>query len=433
MIEPGATLTLEIEKATAGGRMLARHHGQVVLVWGAIPGERVEARVARAAKGVVYAEAVGVSSPSPDRRSASADWRCGGNVFAHVDYTRQLRLKAEIIQDAFGRIGRLPLAEPPSVMPSPEQGYRMRARLHARSGRLGFYREGSHDLCDPASTRQLLPSTNEWIAQAEIVLQRERLDDVVAVEIAENITGDQRACHVELRSGGEPTRCAPLSDGLVGLSASGVDDSRATVVSGTPAIHDDVTVGEQPGAESLHLRRHVRAFFQGNRFLIGHLVRTVIGSVPREPVIDLYAGGGLLGLALAATGVPRVTLVEGDPVSGADLDVNAAAFPGQVSVERRSVESYMATNRAQVATVLVDPPRTGMSREALGGVIRAKPQRVVYVSCDVPTLARDARGLVDAGYQLERIAALDLFPNTAHVESVAVFDRSESGSVGRAF
>jgi tRNA/tmRNA/rRNA uracil-C5-methylase (TrmA/RlmC/RlmD family) len=128
-----------------------------------------------------------------------------------------------------------------------------------------------------------------------------------------------------------------------------------------------------------------------------------------------------------------VTLVEGDPVSGADLDVNAAAFPGQVSVERRSVESYMATNRAQVATVLVDPPRTGMSREALGGVIRAKPQRVVYVSCDVPTLARDARGLVDAGYQLERIAALDLFPNTAHVESVAVFDRLDSGSVGRAF
>ena len=423
MIQPGATLTLEIEKATAGGRMLARHRGQVVLVWGAIPGERVEARIERAAKGVVYAETIDVSSPSPDRRSAPADWRCGGSVFAHVDYARQLRLKSEIIQDAFGRIGRIPLT-PPSVFGSPEEGYRMRARLHAESGRLGFYREGSHELCDPVLTRQLLPSTNEWIAHAEAVLRRERLNDVIAVEIAENITGDERACHVELRSIGDAARCAALADGLVGLSASGVGDARTTTVSGSLAIHDEVPVGEGGEAITLRLRRHVRAFFQGNRFLIGHLVREVTACVPREPTVDLYAGGGLLGLALAATGVPHVTLVEGDPVSGVDLEANAVPFSPQVSVERRSVESYLKTLRVQAVTVLLDPPRTGMSREALAGVIRAKPRRIVYVSCDVPTLARDARGLLDAGYQLERITALDLFPNTAHVETVAVFDRT---------
>lgn len=424
MIEPGVTLTLEVEKATAGGRMLARHHGQVVLVWGAIPGERVEARVERTGKGVVYAETVGVSSPSADRRSPTADWRCGGSVFAHIEYARQLRLKSEIIQDAFGRIGRIASLDAPTVAGSPEDGYRMRARLHVEAGRLGFYREGSHELCDAVATRQLLPSTNAWIAQAEAALRRERLHDVAAIEIAENIAGDERACHVELRRGADAARYAVLSDGLVGLSASHVDDGRTTVVSGVPSIHDELQVGEDSRARTLRLRRHVRAFFQGNRFLIGPLVREVIANIPAEPIVDLYAGGGLLGLALAVTGVPHVTLVEEDPVSGADLESNAAPFARQVQVERRSVESYLKTSRARTTTVLLDPPRTGVSKDALAGLVRARPNRIVYVSCDVPTLARDARGLLDAGYRLGRVAALDLFPNTAHVETVAVFDRA---------
>src|SRR6186713_2628365 len=112
-MQPGSLLTLDIEKPAAGGRMLARHKGQVVLVWGAIPGERVSARVERSTRSVLYAETIEVLSPSPDRRDAAADWRCGGNVFAHVAYERQLTLKAEIVQDAFGRIGRIPLASLP--------------------------------------------------------------------------------------------------------------------------------------------------------------------------------------------------------------------------------------------------------------------------------------------------------------------------------
>src|SRR5688500_9199229 len=113
-------LTLDIVKPAAGGRMLARHQGQVVLVWGAIPGERVEARVERAGKGVLYAETTRVLSPSPDRREAAGDWRCGGNVFAHVEYTRQRALKGEIVRDAFARIGRIPLPAPLEVVGSPE-------------------------------------------------------------------------------------------------------------------------------------------------------------------------------------------------------------------------------------------------------------------------------------------------------------------------
>src|SRR5215510_8662494 len=131
-MQAGDRLELDIDKPTAGGRMLARHNGQVVLVWGAIPGERVRVRIERSGKGVVYAQTVDVLSASPDRRDAIGDWRCGGNVLAHVAYSRQLQLKSDIIRDAFARIGRLPLTDPPPVIASPEEGYRMRARLHVR-------------------------------------------------------------------------------------------------------------------------------------------------------------------------------------------------------------------------------------------------------------------------------------------------------------
>src|SRR5262245_56909251 len=138
MLTSGQVVELEIERPVAGGRILARHEGQVVLVAGTIPGERVRARVERVAKSVAHAEAVEVVTASPDRRPA-ADWRCGGRDYAHVSYARQCALKSEIIADAFRRVGRLPLASPPEVTPSPEHGYRLRARLHASAGQLGFF------------------------------------------------------------------------------------------------------------------------------------------------------------------------------------------------------------------------------------------------------------------------------------------------------
>src|SRR5688572_28524732 len=130
MPTPGSLLDLDIERPVAGGRMLARHNGQIVLVWGGIPGEAVRARVDRDSKGVVYATTVDVRRPSDDRREEVGDWRCGGNVYAHIAYPRQLRLKGEVIVDALTRIGRQVGASVPHVVASQETGYRMRARLH---------------------------------------------------------------------------------------------------------------------------------------------------------------------------------------------------------------------------------------------------------------------------------------------------------------
>jgi 23S rRNA (uracil1939-C5)-methyltransferase len=422
MIEAGSVLTLDVEKPAAGGRMLARHHGQVVLVWGAIPGERVTARVERTGKGLAFAEIVDVLSASPDRRPAPGDWRCGGNVLAHVNYARQLLLKGDIIRDALGRIGRLPLDRSPDVIGSPERGYRMRARLHAHVGRLGFYREGSHQMCAAAGTGQLLESTNAWIASVEERLRYEPSSALTAIEIAENITGQERACHLELLAGADATRFAALADGLVGLSAQVADRAAVVTLSGLPLVTDTVRVGEADSSPVLRLQRSVRAFFQGNRFLLEPLLWHVMSLAPEGPILDLYAGGGFFGLALAASGVRDVTLVEGDPVSGSDLQRNVEPFGGDVRVERRSVESYLGSGTAATtATVILDPPRTGLSKEAVSGLLKMRPSRVVYVSCDVATFARDTRLLLDGGYQLGQVTGLDLFPNTAHVETVALF------------
>lgn len=421
MIHTGAVLTLDVEKPAAGGRMLARHDGQVVLVWGAIPGERVAARVDRTTKGVAFASTVDVLTPSADRRPA-ADARCGGNVLAHVAYDRQRRLKGEIIRDAFTRIGRVPLARDPDVIASPERGYRMRARLHAVHGRLGFYREESHELCDAAQTGQLLDSASAWIAAAEDQIRAAGAAGVTGIEIAENIAGDERACHLELRHGVNAADYSALASGLTGLTAQSAASPFAETLAGTPYVTDVIPLRD--GLPPLRLTRHVRAFFQGNRYLIGTLVQHVTSLVPAGPVVDLYAGGGLFGLALAAAGADEVTLVEGDPVSGADLQTNADQFRDRARVEPSSVEDYLARRRATAAeTVIVDPPRTGLSREAVAGILALEPERLVYVSCDVATLARDTRTLLDGGYVLGPVIGLDLFPNTAHVETVTVFTR----------
>jgi 23S rRNA (uracil1939-C5)-methyltransferase len=150
----------------------------------------------------------------------------------------------------------------------------------------------------------------------------------------------------------------------------------------------------------------------------------VIGAIPADGhVVDLYAGVGVFSVAAASAGHTEMTAVEGDRSSARDLRHNARALAPRIHAKTVSVEQFLAAARQTIDTVIVDPPRTGLSRDAADGVLRASPQRIVYVSCDPPTLARDARRLFDAGYALDSIRAFDLFPNTAHVETLAVFLR----------
>jgi 23S rRNA (uracil1939-C5)-methyltransferase len=423
----GDRLTLRVEKPAAGGRMIARHQNAVVLVSGAIPGELVDAEIEKVQRGTAWARTRGVLDPSPDRVVSEHDGTCGGNVFAHIRYQRQTDLKREIIRDAFTRIGRMQAPEGIAIAPSPVDGYRMRARLHVVDRRVGFFREGTHQLCDAAATGQLLPSTVAALQALEAALRSAPSSEVVDVEVSENCPANQRAVHLVLREGAAPSRLGslpPIGD-LTGLSCGSGQSARGLVLWGTPEVTDTMAVPAASGEFDMTLTRHVQSFFQGNRFLLPTLVAAVADVVPAGRVLDLYAGVGLFSVALARRGDTKVTAVEGDRTAARDLKTNTTRAGGAIEARHQPVEVFLGSSARAIDTVIVDPPRTGMTRAALTGVVALTAARVVYISCDVATLGRDARLLVDAGYRLGDVRALDLFPNTAHVETIAVFDRKD--------
>lgn len=420
-LTPGVEISLMIEKPAVGGRMLARHDGQVVFVAGAIPGEHVRARIDRITKQVAFAEATEVLDPSADRRRTVVDWTCGGLSYAHIDYQRQLSLKSEVISDAFSRIAKIAVDHPVPVFPSAEHGYRMRARMHAQDGRFGFFREGTHELCDAGPTQQLLPETIDAVRRLEQVLRGQGIADVMSCEISENALATERTM---LLSGG-PLQSATLNvetiEGITGLALADQHRARPAVVFGSPYVTDAIDIFGTPAT----LTHHVQSFFQANRYLLRHLAERVVTHIAEGQVTDLYAGVGLFAVSLAAKGRQRIVAVEGDRAAARDLEANAAVYRGAISVEPLAVEDYLRRRAAtKPDTLLLDPPRTGLSREALSGILGLKPTRIVYVSCDLATFARDIRRCVEARYRLDHLEAFDLFPNTAHVETLAVLTRS---------
>jgi 23S rRNA (uracil1939-C5)-methyltransferase len=424
MLRPGAELVLAVDKPVAGGRMLARHDGQIVFLSGTLPGEVVRAKVETIRRGVAHATTVEVITASPDRRSVITDPACGGNLYAHIQYERQLTLKAEVIADALRRIARLPTPPLVPVAASPERGYRMRARLHVRDGVIGFFREGTHDLCNAGETGQLLPETGDLITGLSCRLLGERASGITSIDLAENVDASERGLHLNWigPASGRPRSSLFAGFQLTGVSVSAADAEEIEIVAGTPFVTDVFSVpGAQRGPVPVTLRRHARAFFQANRFLLPRLLSRVIELVPSGPVVDLYAGVGVFAVSLAAAGREPVSAVEGDQRSAVDLRENARPYGSVVRVFASSVERFVeGQRRAPEATLILDPPRTGMSREAAAGIIRLRAPRVAFVSCDVATFARDVRRFLDAGYELESLEALDLFPNTAHVEVLAV-------------
>jgi 23S rRNA (uracil1939-C5)-methyltransferase len=428
-LKAGDVVTVMPEKPAAGGRMIARHHGCVLLVAGAIPGELARVRIERAERSMAYAALEEALEPHPARRTVAGDPRCGGAVYAHIDYAEQTRLKGEIIRDALKRLARM---DPPGVIavtPSPERGYRMRARVHVRDGRIGFFLENTHRICDVRESGQLLPETALALDALAGMLRDAGLTGAADLDVSENRDGDMRAVHIDLapdRPLDRPGELRPVP-GVTGLSWSHPAMRAESVAFGSPFVEDEVQLpgcADASAVTPVRLRRHVRAFFQGNRFLLDRLVVSVVAACPPGPVVDLYAGVGLFGVCLAATGRHDVTAVEAHPASASDLKVNAQPYSGSIVVRHTSVERFVQERTgAGPGTLILDPPRTGMSREAMAGALGLGADRVVFVSCDVATFARDVGRFVDAGYRLHAIQGFDLFPTTAHVEVLAVLSR----------
>jgi 23S rRNA (uracil1939-C5)-methyltransferase len=409
----GDRLRLTIERPAAGGRMIARHEGAVVLVSGAIPGEVVDAEVEKLQRGTVWATTREVLEPSPDRLGGSPDGACGGSVFAHIAYDRQRTLKAAIIEDSLRRLGHITLPQRIDVVASPIDGYRMRARLHVRGGRIGFFREGTHLICDAAGARQLRADTAHVIGELERSLARAGKELVSDIDVAENIDATERALHLELHPDTDPSGLAALVQvaNVAGASCAHPENPRTIELFGTTTVSDEVA--------DRRISRHVRSFFQGNRYLLRPFVDWVLSHVAPGPLVDLYAGVGLFSVTAAQRGAGPITAVEGDRFAARDLRRNCG---DEITVLELAVERFRPP-AGRVETVIVDPPRTGMSKDALLRTIGVKAPNLVYVSCDIATLARDARRLIEAGYGIQSARAFDLFPNTAHVETVISFAR----------
>jgi 23S rRNA (uracil1939-C5)-methyltransferase len=416
--------------------MIARADGRVIFVSGAIPGESVTAYVERVGRDVAHARTVSVHEASPDRREVEADPACGGCLYAHIAYSRQLTIKAEVIADGFRRIAGVVLPAPVTVSPSPEEGYRLRARFHVRNGRAGFFREGTHDLCDPRGTRQLLAASCDVVERVSAALESVSGGGGCEIELSENVDATERVVHIHapaLDRGVWADMASAI--GLTGLSAdSNTSSGRegpagrhstqthpssepAVTLAGDPSVTDVITTA---GAE-VTLRRHVLTFFQGNRYLLRDLVAHVVEHIDEcSRVVDLYAGAGLFAIAAAVVREARVTAVEGERFAALDLAANSQQTDARVVPVHQAVETFVRETRPSPDTLIIDPPRTGMSSAALAGALALRARRIVYVSCDIATLARDTRRLLDSGYAIENIRAFDLFPNTPHVETVVV-------------
>jgi len=423
-LAPGDALELRVEKGVYRGLGLARHQGQVVFIPRALPGDLLRARIESARGGYVEGVALALLEGGSDRRPSPCPYvpRCGGCAYQELAYSGQLALKRGILEESLQRAGA-PWEGEIALEPSPEEGWRTRASLHlgVEGGRLalGLRGEGTREVVDLPRCLQLSEAMNRAARGLKGALEG-RSDlwrKVKGIDLAESPSGDALVAAVDTDL---DTRAAAslafLAEGAPGLSGLGVITGgrhrHFLSLRGSPYIRAEVL--------GVPMRAHVRSFFQGNRFLLEPLARTVVDLVPPGgPVLDLYAGVGLFALPLAARG-EAVVAMELGPSAAEDAAANArrARFDRVRVVKCDVREGLRSWPRQGGERIVLDPPRTGAGPGVVAAIVQRRPQAVVYVSCDPPTLGRDLAAFARAGYRADRLVAFDLFPDTFHLETV---------------
>lgn len=417
--EPG-TILLTVDALANGPDAVGRDEGRVVFVRGAAPGDRVRARITSDRGAYARAELVHRCASGPAWREPPCPFvaECGGCPWQHVQYTAQVDAKAVNVRETLARIaGVTPARLLPIIAAPHEWAYRHRIRLHVDAhGRLGYRRPRSHRLveidgcviADPAlgallpTLRRVLPTLATRPDSVELVTNGRGGTVIVA-------TTPHRWRDADTQPIG---RLLGSVHGLVGMRIDGhgwtrsFGDVRITTHLDTPA-----------GA--LVLTQPAGTFTQVNPAANARLVATVLAlAAPANRVLDLFCGAGNLSLPLARAGA-RVHGVDrdGDAVAAA-RSAAAAAKIAHARFERIASDAFLRRHGVGDADlVLLDPPRTGAPTVA-ALLARLRAPRVLYVSCDPATLARDVRALVAGGYRVDRVQPIDLFPQTEHVETV---------------
>ncbi|MFN3928184.1 MAG: 23S rRNA (uracil(1939)-C(5))-methyltransferase RlmD [Thermoflexus sp.] len=402
---------LTLERMAHGGEAIGRHEGKVIFVPFGIPGEIVEIEVTEDRGSYARGRIVKILSPAPERVDPPCPHfgECGGCHLQHMQYEAQLHWKAEIVRDQLRRIGKI--EDPPvrPTIPSPEPfGYRNQIQFSASpDGRLGFQAMRSH---------RVVPISRCWIAHPMLQELYEALD-IEGLELRRLTlrcgvrTGD-RMVIFETEGDELPVLETDLRVSLILLTA----DEKAVPLIGLDYLTEEVG--------GFVFRISAPSFFQTHTAMAEQIVHQVVEWADlhgTETVLDAYCGVGLFAAHLAPF-AQRVVGIEAHPAAAADARHNLARFP-HVEILMGTVEERAPTLEGPFDVVVVDPPRTGCSKEALEALLRLAPRRWIYVSCDPATLARDARQLLDAGYHLRVVQPFDMFPQTYHIEAVSLFER----------
>ena len=384
-----------IEKVAHGGHFIARHLGAVIFVRHAIPGEEVEIEITGTGSSFNRADVVNVISPSPDRVSAPCQFAhragCGGCDFQHISVERQRQLKSEVITEQFARIAKRDLQVTVEEVGAP-LGYRTRFNaVTTRNGDLGFKQ---------ARSNKVVPVSDCRILQPEVKYQE---------LTSRKWKGDLRV-EVTLSSAGERTIATGYSR-----------DETPVRTSEGPDIG-------QYSINGFNLEVSQRSFWQSHK-LAPAVLTQVVGEFAEiqvgDRVLDLYGGVGLFtSQFLEAIGESgQIDLVEGSKSATSDAIRNFAEIKN-VKVHTGDVAKLLP-RFSQAEVIVLDPPREGAGKEVVLAMVALKPRAIVYVACDPAALARDTTYLSDAGYEIAKIRAFDLFPMTHHIETVALFRRDK--------
>lgn len=428
------TVLVKIDKLVHGGKGLAHDGSLAIFVEGVLPGESVRVEVGRVKKGYAEGRLLEVVTPSPDRTAAPCPvyGQCGGCQLQHASAAAQLEVKRAILTETLVRLGGLTDVDVPPLSASPEvYGYRHRARLavvtpKGKTVSLAYHEEGSHRLVPIAACPLLAPRLNEAVAH----LNRALAGSGMMAALIQEVRLGYSVATGELVIHYEAERCTRrqaegwferVRTGLAGLKGQVLIAGRGLQqrrwVDGETALTEQVA--------GLRLRCSDRSFVQANWRLNETLVETVAGWTLKGQecaplrVLELYAGIGNFGLPIARGGA-LVTLVEANPAALADARYNARVnHVGRCRFRQGPAEAILdASTPDEYDLVLMDPPRSGLSKEALTGLLRLRPHRLVYLSCDPPTLARDLRAMREAEYRVARLQGFDMFPQTMHIETL---------------
>lgn len=413
-------IKLELDSIAHGGEAIGRHAGKVIFVPYAIPGERVRVEILEEKERWARSRLLDVMRASPDRVEPPCPHfgpdRCGGCQWQHITYERQVALKGEIVADQlrrFGHIARPPVADVVALADAVgllDYGYRNQAQFAlSADGRLGFARVGGQEIIPIDRCLLFHDRLDELHTALDVVWP-----ELTGVNLRAGINTDQALILMEAAGEELPELELDLPAACAVVTRAGLQP-----IIGEPWI-EELVVGRR-------YRISAQSRFAENTVGAEALVEIVRGYAdlhPDDVLLDAYGGVGLFALALADSAAQTIG-IESSPSACEDFAHNAADMP-EISLHEGPVDEVLPALRGQdqrIDVVVMDPPRTGAGEAVIGELAAFGPRRIVYVSADPASLARDSVHLTAAGYHLVEAQPVDMFPQTCRVETVALWKR----------